>query len=56
MIMIAHIDMAMEVLKHKEYRLCSLEKFEVHKLFYIEELSYEDISEKLNYNERTARR
>jgi hypothetical protein len=56
LIMIAHIDMAMEVLKQKQIKLCSLEKYDALKYFYINLLDYEEIAAKLNCNERTARR
>lgn len=56
LIMIAHIDMAMDILKQKQYKLCSVEKYDALEKFFIKELSFEEISEKLNCNERTARR
>jgi hypothetical protein len=56
LIMIAHIDMALEILKEKQVKLCSLEKYQALKNFYIDEITYEVISERLNCNERTARR
>jgi hypothetical protein len=56
LIMIAHIDMAMEILKQKQIKLCSLEKSDALRMFYIEKMTYEEISEKLNCGVNTSRR
>jgi DNA-directed RNA polymerase specialized sigma24 family protein len=56
LIMIAHIDMALEILKQKQYKLCSPEKHAALEMFYIDEMTYEEIVEKLSCGERTARR
>jgi DNA-binding transcriptional regulator LsrR (DeoR family) len=56
LIMIAHIDMALEILKQRQYKLCSPEKYTALEMFYIDEMTYEEIVERLNCGERTARR
>jgi hypothetical protein len=56
LIMIAHIDIALEILKQRQYKLCSVEKYTALEMFYINEMTYEEIVEKLNCGERTARR
>lgn len=56
LIMIAHIDSALEILKGKQHKLCADEKYKALEMFYIDEMTYEEISEKLNCTERTARR
>ncbi|WP_139905628.1 helix-turn-helix domain-containing protein [Clostridium thermarum] len=56
LIMIAHVDMAMALLQQKQTRLCSLEKYQALEYFYLDELTYEQIAERLNCNERTTRR
>lgn len=38
-----YIDMDMEILKQKQIKLCSTEKYESLKMFYIDEVSYDDI-------------
>jgi hypothetical protein len=56
LIMIAHIDMAMEILRQKEIKLCSIEKYETLKMFYIDEVSYDDIIRHFNCGVNTPRR
>lgn len=56
LIMIAHIDMAMEVLRQKQIKLCSLEKYETLRMFYIDEVSYEEIVKHFNCGVNTPRR
>lgn len=56
LIMIAHIDMSMEILKQKQYKLCSSEKYEALRNYFIEEKTYEEIAELLNCGVVTARR
>lgn len=56
LIMIAHIDMALELLKKKQYKLCSPEKYRALELFYLKEKTYEDVAGKLNCGVVTARR
>lgn len=56
LIMIAHINMAMESLKDKQHKLCSPEKYESLKMFYIEEMTYEKVAEQLSCSVITARR
>lgn len=56
LIMIAHIDMAMETLKKKQYKLCATEKYQSLTMFYFDEMSYEKIAEELNCGVVTVRR
>ena len=56
LIMIAHIDMAMDTLKRKQYKLCSAEKYQALHKYYIQEKTYEDIAVELNCGVVTARR
>lgn len=56
LIMIAHIDMAMEALKQKEIKLCSMEKYEALRMFYIDEVSYDEIVKHFNCGVNTPRR
>ncbi|WP_373845032.1 helix-turn-helix domain-containing protein [Clostridium sp.] len=56
LIMIAHIDMAMEILKKKQYKLCSAEKYKALELFYLDEKTYEEVGEILSCSPITARR
>lgn len=56
LIMIAHIDMAMETLKQKQIKLCSTEKYEALKMFYINEVSYDEIVKHFNCGVNTPRR
>lgn len=56
LIMIAHIDMAMEQLKKKQYHLCTIEKYQALESYYFNEETYENIAEKLNCGVITVRR
>lgn len=56
LIMLAHIDTAMDTLKQKQYKLCSQEKYFAFYRYYIREQSYEDVAEELNCGVVTARR
>ncbi len=56
LIMIAHIDMAMESLKNKEYKLCSPEKYDALKMFYLDEVPYDQIVKQFNCGVNTPRR
>lgn len=56
LIMIAHIDMAMGALKNKQHKLCSPEKYEALRMFYIKEMTYEKVAEQLSCSVITARR
>ncbi|ADK16690.1 helix-turn-helix domain-containing protein [Clostridium ljungdahlii] len=56
LIMIAHIDMAMEVLKKKQHKMCSPEKYRALELFYLKEKTYEEVAERLSCGVVTARR
>lgn len=54
--MIAHIDMSMEQLKKKQYKLCSIEKYQALIKYFFEEKTYEKIAEELNCGVATVRR
>lgn len=56
LIMISHIDMAMEALKQKQIKLCSIEKYEALRMFYIDEVSYDEIVKYFNCGVNTPRR
>lgn len=56
LIMIAHIEMAMEQLKLKQRTLCSIEKYQALDKYYIQGLTYEKIAEDLNCGVITVRR
>lgn len=56
MIMVAHIDMAMQQLKKKQYSMCTVEKYLALSKYYIEEKTYEVIAEELNCGVITVRR
>lgn len=56
LIMIAHIEMAMEQLRKKQYRLCSSEKYKALEKYYFYEKTYEQIAEELNCGVITVRR
>ena len=56
LIMIAHIDMAMELLKKKQYKLCSIEKYLALEKYYLYEKTFEEVAEELNCGVITARR
>ncbi|WP_443660665.1 hypothetical protein [Clostridium algidicarnis] len=55
-IMVSHIDMAMDTLKDKEYKLVSSEKYEALRMFYIEGVPYEQIVKHFNCGVNTPRR
>jgi hypothetical protein len=56
LIMVSHIDMALEILKQKQYRACSIEKYEALRMFYIDEKTYEEIQEYFKCGINTPRR
>lgn len=56
LIMIAHIDMALGTLKNKQHKLCSPEKYEALRMFYIKEMTYEKVAEQLSCSVITSRR
>lgn len=56
LIMLAHIDMSMEVLKQKQIKLCALEKYEALEMFYLGKLSYDEIIKHFNCGVNTPRR
>lgn len=56
LIMIAHIDCALETLGKKQYKVCTPEKFQALKMFYLDEFTYEEIQEKLCCGKNTPRR
>lgn len=56
LIMIAHIDFALDALKKRQYNLYQSEKYEALKLYYIKEKTYENIAECLNCSVISVRR
>ncbi|MHB9921698.1 hypothetical protein CGQ39_12475 [Clostridium botulinum] len=56
LIMIAHIDMAMDILKKKQYKLCSIEKYYALEKYYFKEMTFEEVAESLSCGVITARR
>lgn len=56
LIMVAHIDTALDTLKQKQIRLASYEKYLALEKYFIEEKTYEAIAEELNCGVATARR
>jgi hypothetical protein len=56
LIMIAHIDMAMELLRRKQVKLCYEYKYEALKMFYIDEMTYEEIQEHFGCSKNTPGR
>ncbi|WP_294124674.1 hypothetical protein [uncultured Clostridium sp.] len=56
LIMIAHIDMALQQLKNMQINKGSLEKYNALKKYYIDEKSYEEIAEELKCGVITPRR
>lgn len=56
LIMLSHIDMALEMLKNKQGKLCSLEKYLALEKYYKDEKSYEDVAEELNCSVITVKR
>lgn len=55
-VMIAHIDKCLGLLKEEMIQNDTLGKYEVFKYFYLNEKTYEQIAEDYGYVERTARR
>lgn len=56
MIIIAHIDMALEQLRKKYVQSGTVEKYQAMEMVYLNNKSYEDVGEKLNCSTITARR
>jgi DNA-directed RNA polymerase specialized sigma subunit len=56
LIMVAHIDMALETLKVTQNKLQSLEKYKALELYFFKEKTYEDIAELLHCGVATVRR
>ena len=56
MIMLAHIDAAIELLRQKQAKAGTLEKFDVLKKFYIDGVDYDDIVAEYNCGTNTPRR
>jgi len=56
LIMIAHIDMSLETLRQKQIKLCAIEKYEALKMYFIDEMTYEEIQEKFTCGVNTPRR
>lgn len=56
LVMIAHIEMALQELKKKQLKENTLEKYLALEMFFIQEMTYEDIQEKLNCGKNTPSR
>lgn len=56
LVMIAHIDMALEELKKKQKREGAIEQYLALEMFFIKEMSYEEIQEQLNCGKNTPSR
>lgn len=56
LVMIAHIDMAMEELRKRQLREGAIEKYFALEMFFIQEMSYEQIQEQLNCGKNTPSR
>ena len=56
LIMIAHIDMALEILRRKQIKLCATEKYEALKMFYLDDIPYDEIVKYFNCGVNTPRR
>lgn len=56
LVMLAHIDKCLTLLENEEYNLGTPEKYMAFRYHYLDEMTYESISEMYNYSERTARR
>lgn len=55
-VMIAHIDKCLSLLEEEEERKGTRDKYIAFKAFYLESMTYEQITERYGYGERTARR
>lgn len=56
LIMVSHIEMAMNELKKNKIRAGSLEQYRALEMFYIEKKTYKEIREKLNCGQNTPAR
>lgn len=56
LIMLAHMDMALESLRKKQHKLCASEKYEALKMLYVEEIPYDKIVKHFNCGVNTPRR
>lgn len=56
LIMVSHIDMAMEQLKHKYKQSGMMEKYKALEMVYLENKTYEDVGEQLNCGKATIGR
>lgn len=56
LVMVAHIDMAMEELKKRQLREGTIEKYFALEMFFIKEMTYEEIQEELNCGKNTPGR
>lgn len=56
LIMISHIEKCLELLERKERERNTPEKYLAYRYFYIDDMSYESISEVYGYCDRTTRR
>lgn len=55
-VMIAHLDKCMKLLKEEQIRKNAPEKFEAFKLYYLDNVTQEEIAEILHSTDRTVRR
>lgn len=56
LIMISHLEFALKALKNKQKKNKTYEKYRALELYYIYELTYEKVAEKLNCSEISVRR
>lgn len=56
LIMLAHIDKCLSMMEDEQYDKGTPEKYQTFKYFYLDGMSYENISETYGHPERTARR
>lgn len=56
LVMLAHIDKCLKLLENEEYKKNTPEKYFAFTYYYLDEMTYESITEVYGYSERTARR
>ncbi|MEG2289930.1 MAG: hypothetical protein RSA29_02680 [Clostridium sp.] len=56
LVMIAHIDMALDELKKRQIKEDAIEKYFALEMYFIKDMSYEEIQEKLNCGKNTPSR
>lgn len=55
-IMVAHIDKCLKLLEEEEYQKGTPDKYLAFKYYYLDDMTYENITKAFGYPERTARR